>query len=78
MDHHEMEGAYKRAFESKNISKSAYVPPAPVEVDYSIVKISSDNYIVARSHRLGSLNYDFVCECSTQWEARYIVEALSK
>ena len=77
MDHQEMESAYNRAT-SKNISKKGYVPPAPVEVDYAIVQISSDNYIVARSHRLGSLNYDFVCECVTQWEAQQIVEALNK
>jgi hypothetical protein len=77
MDQHEMEGAYNRAL-SKNISKAPYVPPAPVEVDYAVVRISSDNYIVARSHRLGSLNYDFVCECATQWEAHNIVEALNR
>ena len=77
MDHHEMEGAYTRAT-GNNISVKTYVPPAPVEVDYAIIKISSDNYIVARSHRLGSLNYDFVCECSTQWEAQNIVEALNR
>lgn len=77
MDQHEMEGAYNRAL-NKNISTTTYVPPTPVEVDYAIVQISSDNYIVARSHRLGSLNYDFVCECSSHWEAENIVEALNK
>lgn len=77
MDQNEMGGAYNRAL-NKNISKSTYVPSTSVEVDYAIVQISSDNYIVARSHRLGSLNYDFVCECSTQWEAQTIVEALNK
>lgn len=48
------------------------------EVDYSIVKMSKDEYIVARSRRLGSLDYDFVCTCRTLHEAHEIVKALNK
>lgn len=51
---------------------------APVEVDYSIVKMPDGTYVVARSERLGSLNYDYVCTCNTQHEAREIVRGLNK
>jgi hypothetical protein len=61
-----------------SISKTPYVAPAPVEVDYSIVSMPNGTYIVARSHRLGSLDYDFVCECETRHDAREIVKALNK
>jgi len=53
---------------------SNYVAP---EVDYAIVKIEN-GYLVARSHRLGSLNYETVCICQSQHEAQTIVKALSK
>lgn len=48
------------------------------EVDYSIVKMPNGDYVVARSERLGSLNYDYVCTCKTSHEAREIVRALNK
>jgi hypothetical protein len=60
------------------ISKTPYVAPAPVEVDYSIVKMPDGGYVVARSKRLGSLDYDFVCSCASQHEAREIVRGLNK
>ena len=55
-------------------------PSAPVdtEVDYSIVKMPNGTYVVGRSRRLGSLNYDYVCTCETQFDAREIVESLNK
>jgi hypothetical protein len=52
--------------------------PAPVEVDYSIVRMPDGGYVVARSRNLGSLDYDFVCSCSSRHEAHEIVKALSK
>ena len=61
-----------------SISKTPYVAPAPVEVDYSIVKMPDNTYVVARSKRLGSLDYDFVCSCDSQHEAREIVRGLNK
>jgi hypothetical protein len=48
------------------------------EVDYSIIKMPSGTCVVARSRNLGSLDYDFVCECSSRHEAHEIVKALSK
>lgn len=53
-------------------------PYTPTEYDYSIVKMPDGNYVVARSKRLGSLDYDFVCSCVTHWEARQIVRGLNK
>jgi hypothetical protein len=50
----------------------------PVDVDYSIVKMPTGTHVVARSRNLGSLDYDFVCECSSRHEAHEIVKALSK
>ena len=61
-----------------SISKTPYVAPAPVEVDYSIVKMPDGTYVVARSERLGSLNYDYVCTCGSHHEAREIVRGLNK
>ena len=51
---------------------------APVEVDYSIIRMPNGTHVVARSRNLGSLDYDFVCECSSRHEAHEIVKALSK
>ena len=48
------------------------------DVDYSIVRMPNGTYIVARSEKLGSLDYSFVCECQSQPVAREIVKALNK
>lgn len=64
-----------------NFGKTASSQPyihVPVEHDYSIVKMPNGNFVVARSNRLGSLDYEFVCECATHWEAQKIVKALSE
>lgn len=72
--------APERYFSEKGntFSKTPYVAPAPVEVDYSIVKMPDGTYVVARSERLGSLDYDYVCTCPTRHEAREIVRGLNK
>lgn len=69
---------FPNGWENKGQNIGNYTPPAPVEVDYSIVKMPDGGYVVARSKRLGSLDYDFVCSCASQHEARDIVKALSK
>lgn len=69
---------YPNGWEDKGGQIGSYTPPAPVEVDYSIVKMPNGNYVVARSKRIGSMDYDFVCECTNHYEAREIVKALSK
>lgn len=48
------------------------------EVDYGIVKMGDNSYVVVRSHYLGSLDYDVVCNCESRHEAREIVRALNK
>lgn len=48
------------------------------EVDYAIVRMPSGEYIIARSHRLGSLDYDFVATTNNLHEAHAIVKGLSK
>lgn len=65
----------------KHLPPPSVNPPVvhmSTEVDYSIVSMPNGTYIVARSHRLGSLDYDFVCECETRHDAREIVRALNK
>lgn len=57
--------------------KQSYTPP-PIEHDYSIIKMPNGNFVVARSHRLGSLDYEFICECVSHWEAKQIVRGLNK
>ena len=51
-----------------------YVDP---EMDYAIIKMG-DMFIVARSKRLGSLDYDVFCTCETRHDAYEIVKALNK
>jgi hypothetical protein len=75
MDFQEMSNAIRRA---NTISHRIYASREPVEVDYAIVKLSPENYVVARSNKLGSLDYQFVCECDSHPEAHAIVEALSR
>jgi hypothetical protein len=53
-------------------------PSVALEVDYSIVRMPDGGYVVSRSRNLGSLDYDFVCSCSSRHEAHEIVKALSK
>ena len=48
------------------------------EVDYGIVKMGDNSYIVVRSNYLGSLDYDVVCNCESRHEAREIVRARNK
>lgn len=69
---------YPNGWDDKGQNFGNYTPPTPVEVDYSIIKMPSGNYVVARSKRIGSLDYDFVCECTNHYEAREIVKALSE
>lgn len=69
---------YPNGYQNKGGNLGNYTPPTPVEVDYSIIKMPDGGYVVARSNRLGSLDYDFVCSCASQHEAREIVKALSK
>lgn len=69
---------FPNGWDNKGENIGNYTPPAPVEVDYSIVKMVDGTYVVARSKRLGSLDYDFVCSCSSHHEAHEIVKALSK
>ena len=61
-----------------SINPQPETPSTPTEYDYSIVKMPDGGYVVARSKRLGSLDYDFVCSCASHWEARQIVKALSE
>jgi hypothetical protein len=70
--------APKEYISDKGNNYGNYKGVAPVEVDYSIVKMPDNTFVVARSHRLGSLDYDFVCTCETRHEAREIVKALNK
>lgn len=70
--------SHPNGWENKGQNFGNYTPPAPIEVDYSIVKMPDGGYVVARSHRIGSLEYDFVCSCASHHEAREIVKALSK
>jgi hypothetical protein len=75
MDFEEMSRAMKKA---NAISQRVYASQDPVEVDYAIVELSADRYVIARAFSLGSLDYQFVCECSSHHEAREIVRALSR
>lgn len=70
--------APKEYISEKGNNFGNYKAPVEVEVDYSIVKMPDGGYVVARSKRLGSLDYDFVCSCDTQHEAREIVRGLNK
>lgn len=69
---------FPNGWDNKGQNYGSYTQPAPVEVDYSIVKMADGTYVVARSKRLGSLDYDFVCSCTSHHEAHEIVKALSK
>lgn len=62
---------------SKTASNQPYIH-VTIEHDYSIVKMPDGGYVVARSERLGSLDYDFVCSCASHWEAKQIVRGLCK
>lgn len=93
MDYEEMKKAYESARKmeksvnnypdgwnpdlTKTVSNQPYIH-VPVEHDYSIVKMPDGGYVVARSKRLGSLDYDFVCSCDSHWEAKQIVRGLNK
>lgn len=89
MDYEEMSKAYKSATYQKGSGfekstwgapnyKDAMPAPTSVEVDYSIIKMPDGTYVVARSERLGSLDYDYVCTCPNRHEARDIVRGLNK
>jgi hypothetical protein len=66
-------------FSKQNFTQNKPMNPQPKEeFDYSIVRMSSDRYIIARSRHFGSLDYEFLCECNNHWEATQIVKALSK
>ena len=85
MDFDELKNAYYNATEVRNVwtapnPKDAvkFIRPAYGEVDYSIIHMPDDTFVVGRSWSLGSLDYDFVCSCSSRNEAREIVRSLSK
>lgn len=75
------DGRYSETFlpRSKHLNAMTnYMPVTKTEHDYSIVKMPNGHFVVARSRQLGSLDYDFVCECVSQWEASEIVRGLNK
>lgn len=69
---------FPNGWDNKGETFGSHTTPELIEVDYSIIKMPSGNYVVARSKRLGSLDYDFVCECSSHHDAHEIVKVLSK
>jgi hypothetical protein len=69
---------FPNGYENKGENFGNYKAPEPVEVDYAITHMPSGTYVVSRSNRLGSLNYQFICECTSQWQASEIVKALNK
>jgi hypothetical protein len=75
MDFDEMKGAYTRAQEPYREGSDN---TEEVEVDYGIVRMPDNAYLVVRSVRLGSLDYDYVALCANHHEARDIVRALNK
>ena len=89
MDYEAMSDAYNNAKNSGSWTdkkkpdllkhyNNSYTPQLSVEVDYAIVRMPSGEYIIARSHRLGSLDYDFVATTSNLYEAQNIVKGLNK
>ncbi len=65
-------------YENNSVTYSSFKSSISEDFDYSIVKMPDGGYVVARSKRLGSLDYDFVCSCASQHEAHDIVKALNK
>lgn len=83
MDYEEMNKAMDNAL-NNTLNKMRSVSNYPdgyqhqIEFDYSIVRMGNGRFIVARSRHIGSLDYDFLCECDSHWEATQIVKALNK
>lgn len=83
MDFDEMSKAYNEAtklpsptVKGGNYGKGDPIVPRP-EGDFSILQLGH-SYIVSQARFLGSLDYNYVCQCDTHWDAVRIVKALSK
>ena len=79
MDFDEMKGAYARATSTDTYREgSENIDIANSDCDYGIVRMPDGAYLVVRSVRLGSLDYEYVALCANHHEAREIVGALNK